>query len=476
VTPSQGDGAGTQANDPLGRFLAKAVNVREDEVKVLLWSFAYFFCLLTSYYILRPLRDEMGVRSGVENLQWLFSATFVVMLLAVPVFGAVVSRFSRRQFIPWVYRFFVLNIVIFFVFLTLGWAEIHVARALFVWVSVYNLFVVTVFWGFMADLFTNAQGRRLFGFIAAGGSAGALLGPTLTATLAKLLGPVNLLLISALFLELTVWCVRGLLRSPQGETGDEGLAVAGSGAPSQTAGGAPSRNSASAPSRNTGGAPSRNDAVIGGGFLDGLKEIVRSRYLAMIFAHIVLLSTTATFLYFQQASIVAAATQDSAERTQLFATIDLAASLLTIGVQFLLTGRLILRFGVGAALSFLPLVTLGGFLVLALSPVFAVIVVFQAIKRAAEFAISNPAREILFTVVTREQKYKSKSFLDTAVLRGADMVSGWGYHGLRGLGLDLSGIAAVAVPIAGAWIGLTLLIGRRQEALAKDSTEAVPAQ
>jgi AAA family ATP:ADP antiporter len=427
----------------------RAVNVREDEVKVLFWSFGYFFCLLTSYYILRPLRDEMGVRSGVGNLQWLFSGTFFVMLLAAPVFGAVVSRFSRRQFIPWVYRFFVLNILIFFAMLTLGWAELHVARVFFVWVSVYNLFVVTVFWGFMADLFSNAQGRRLFGFIAAGGSAGALLGPTLTASLAVPLGPVNLLLVSAVFLELAVWCARGVLNSPQGKA--TGVAAGGAEA-------------------------SRNDTVIGGGFLDGLVAIVRSPYLGMIFAHIVLLSATATFLYFQQASIVAAATQDSGERTQIFAFIDLAASLLTIGVQFLLTGRLILRFGVGAALSFLPLVTLLGFLALAVAPMLVVVVVFQAIKRAAEFAISNPAREILFTVVTREQKYKSKSFLDTAVLRGADMASGWGYHGMRGLGLDLSAIAAITVPLAALWMGLTLAIGRRQEALAKDWTEAAAAE
>ena len=433
----------------LAALAERAVNVREDEVKVLFWSFGYFFCLLTSYYILRPLRDEMGVRSGVENLQWLFSGTFFVMLLAAPVFGAVVSRFSRRQFIPWVYRFFVLNILIFFAMLTLGWAELHVARVFFVWVSVYNLFVVTVFWGFMADLFTNAQGKRLFGFIAAGGSAGALLGPTLTASLAVPLGPVNLLLISALFLELAVWCARGVLNSPQGKA----TGVAASGA-----------------------VASRNDLVIGGGFLDGLVAIVRSPYLAMIFAHIVLLSATATFLYFQQASIVAAATQDSGERTQIFAFIDLAAGLLTIGVQFLLTGRLILRFGVGPALSFLPLVTLLGFLALAVAPMLVVVVVFQAIKRAAEFAISNPAREILFTVVTREQKYKSKSFLDTAVLRGADMASGWGYQGLRGLGLDLPAIAAVTVPLAALWMGLTLVIGQRQETLAKDSTEAAPAE
>ncbi len=446
----------TATGQGLVKLLTGTVKVRDDEIKALLWAFGYFFCLLTSYYILRPLRDEMGVRSGVENLQWLFSGTFFVMILVAPIFGAVVSRFSRRRFIPWIYRFFVVNILIFFGMLTLGWGEVHVARAFFVWVSVFNLFVVTVFWGFMADIFTNAQGKRLFGFIAAGGSAGALLGPSLTAFLAVPLGPVNLLLVSAVFLELAVWCVGRLLKSSESQAND--VAAPPSGAP-------PDAREAS-----------RNDAVIGGGFLDGLVEIARSRYLALIFAHIVLLSTAATFLYFQQASIVAAATQDSGERTQIFAFIDLAVGLLTIFVQFLLTGRLIMRFGVGAALGFLPLVTLVGFGVLALAPVLAVVVVFQAIKRAAEFAISNPAREILFTVVTREQKYKSKSFLDTAVLRGADMASGWGYHGLRGFGLDLSAIALVAMPLAALWIGVTMALGRRHDGLARKSNANAAAQ
>jgi AAA family ATP:ADP antiporter len=433
--------------------LERLVKVREEEVRALLWSFAYFFFLLTSYYILRPLRDEMGVRSGVENLQWLFSGTFFAMLAAAPIFGAVVSRFPRRLFIPWVYRVFVIIILIFFALLTLGWAEVAVARAFFIWVSIFNLFVVTVFWGFMADLFTNAQGKRLFGFIAAGGSAGALLGPSLTAALAVPLGPVNLLLISAVALELAVWCVKGLLRNPPAGAGASAEAAAAAAAQAE-----------------------RNDAVIGGGFLDGLIEIARSRYLALIFLHIVLLSTTATFLYFHQAVIVAAATQDSGERTQIFAFIDLAASFMTIAVQLLLTGRLILRFGVGAALTFLPAVTLVGFLVLAFAPVLAVIVVFQAIKRAAEFAISNPAREILFTVVSREQKYKSKSFLDTAVLRGADMVSGWGYAGLRGAGLDLTGIAYATIPIAVLWMAVTLGLGKRQETLADEDAQPVATE
>jgi AAA family ATP:ADP antiporter len=427
--------------------LSRIVKVQAHEARALLWAFVYFFCLLSSYYILRPLRDEMGVAAGVENLQWLFTGTFFVMLAAVPAFGALVARIPRRRFIPWVYRFFILNILIFFVLLQLDEGRVHVARAFFMWVSVFNLFVVTVFWGFMADLFRNEQGRRLFGFIAAGGTAGALLGPSLTATLAVPLGPVNLLLISALFLELAVQCVRRLLHTPQGE-----------------------RPMAR---QEAGEARSANDAVIGGGMLSGLTEIARSPYLLMICCHVVLLSLTSTFLYFQQAAIVAGAFDDPAERTRIFALIDLSVGVLTLIVQLTLTGRVIPRFGVGAALAFLPLVTMLGFIVLGLAPILIVVIAFQAVKRAAEFSISNPAREILFTVVTREQKYKSKSAIDTAIFRGGDAVNAWVYAGLRGLGMDLSGIAFVAVPIAAVWAGVLLVLGRKQEELA---TTAEPAQ
>ncbi len=419
--------------------LQRAVEVRDGEVRALLWSFAYFFFLLSSYYVLRPLRDEMGIQSGVENLQWLFTGTFFVMLLAVPCFGAVVARFAKRRLVPIVYRFFIANVLIFYLLLSFDVARPVVAGAFFVWVSVFNLFVVSIFWSFMADLFRNEQGRRLFGFIAAGGSAGALLGPTLTAALVADLGPVNLLLVSAGLLELTVWCIYRLLKAPGvGEAGTTSEVVA--------------------------------DAAIGGGILAGVGLVARSPYLLMICLYIALFTTTSTFLYFEQAHIVAQASEDSAERTRLFALIDLAVGLLTLLVQCTLTGRLMTRFGLAFALGFLPALTLLGFAALAFAPTLAVLVAFQSVRRAANFAISKPAREVLFTVVSAEEKYKSKNFIDTAVYRGGDMASGWAFHGLRAVGLDLAAIAAITVPLAGLWLGVAVFLGRRQNDLAVKAT------
>jgi AAA family ATP:ADP antiporter len=417
--------------------LERSVNVRPEEVRALLWAFVYFFCLLSAYYILRPLRDEMGVAAGVAKLQWLFTVTFLVMLAAVPAFGALVARFPRRRFVPWVYRFFILNILVFWALLQFDAGRILVARAFFVWVSVFNLFVVTVFWGFMADLFRYEQGRRLFGFIAAGGTAGALVGPSLTAALAVPLGYVNLLIVSALLLEGATQCVRRLLKTPQ------------------------------ASGQESAGAHSEANGAIGGGMLAGLTEIARSPYLLMICAHVLLLSLTNTFLYFQQAAIVAAGFDDPAERTRVFALIDLSVGLLTLAVQVSVTGRLLQKYGVGPALALLALVTMAGFAALAVAPVLAVVIAFQSLKRATEFAVSNPARETLFTVVTREQKYKSKSVIDTAVFRGGDAASGWAYTGLRGMGLDLAGVDWVAVPVAAGWAALLLQLGRMQQRLAQ---------
>lgn len=415
----------------IGRLVRGALDVGEGEGKVLVLSFVYFFCLLSSYYILRPLRDEMGIASGVGTLQWLFGGTFFVMLAAVPAYGWIVARYPRRIFVPLVYRFFILNIVIFYGLLTLDEGRAHVARAFFIWVSVFNLFVVSVFWSYMADLFRNEQGRRLFGFIAAGGSAGALAGPSLTILLVDMIGPVTLLLVSAGFLEVAVQCVRRLARN--------------------------------IPGRSDNVSP---DEVIGGRPFAGLTEVARSPYLLKVSAYIVMISTLGTFLYFTQANIVAGAFDDSAERTRLFAAIDLSVNLLTILVQVSLTGKLIRRFGVPSALAFLPLVTIAGFAALAVAPIVAVIVAVQAVQRAANFAISNPAREILFTVVSREHKYKCKNVADTVVFRGADMAAGFAFAGLKGAGLELSAIAVVGAAIAALWVPLALHLGRAQDRLA----------
>src|SRR5690349_16374819 len=261
--------------------------LRPGEGQALVWSFAYFFCLLAGYYVLRPLRDEMGVAGGVRNLQWLFTATFITMLAAVPVYGALVARLPRRRFIPLVYHFFVVNLAVFWFFLYFGIEKVIVARVFFIWVSVFNLFAVSVFWSFMADLFTSDQGKRLFAYIAAGGSAGALAGPALTVLLVERLGTANLLLIAALFLEVAVLCVWQL--ESVGKEREH--------------------------SRET------RATTIGGGILDGIRLALRSPYLFGILLWVSLLSVVATFLYFQQAGIVADYSNDPAVRTRIFATV-----------------------------------------------------------------------------------------------------------------------------------------------------------
>jgi len=407
------------------RWLSRVVAVRPEEVRAALWSFAYFFCLLASYYILRPLRDEMGVAGGVRNLQWLFTATFVTMLAAVPLYGALVARLPRRLFIPLVYHFFVANLALFWLLLALGVERQTVARVFFVWISVFNLFAVSVFWSFMADLYSSAQAKRLYGFIAAGGSAGALAGPAITIGLAQTIGVVNLIAVAAVLLEAAVLCATR-------------LEIRKDAAP-------------------------KGEARIGGGALDGLLMVLRSPYIAGILLWVSLLSVVATFLYFEQAAIVAAASDDPAVRTRIFATVDLAVGFLTLAVQCLATGKLIERFGVGPALALVPFVFAAGFVVLAAAPVLAVVIAFQALQRTANFAISNPAREVLFTVVARDEKYKAKNVIDIVAVRGADAAGGWLITGLRALGMEARGLAIAAIALAAAGVALSVTLGRAQE-------------
>ena len=426
------------------RMLGRVVAARPHEMRALLWSFAYFFCLLAGYYVLRPVRDEMGLASGIKNLPWLFTATFFVMLAVVPVYGALVARLPRQRFIPLVYHFFVINILIFWVLLTQGIARAVTAQVFFVWISVFNLFAVSVFWSFMADLYGAEQGKRLFGFIAAGGSAGALLGPSIAAGLAEPIGRANLLLIAALLLECAVFCAMRL---------EAAAAVFKASAQESTPTAPVSKG-------------------FGGSWIGGILMIVRSPYLAGIATWVALLSLAGTFLYFQQANIVAALTDDPNKRTAIFARIDLAVSLLTVIVQFLATGKLIKRFGAGPATAFLPFVFAAGFIALWATPMLWVVIAFQALQRAANFAIANPAREVLFTVVEREEKYKAKNVIDNVVFRGSDALSGWLFSALRGLGLELGSISLATVPVAACWLGLSLALGRAHERKAAGETAA----
>ncbi len=438
------------SESPIDKFLARVVAVKPGETRALLWSFAYFFCLLAGYYVLRPVRDEMGLASGVKNLPWLFTATFFVMLAVVPIYGALVARLPRQRFIPLVYHFFAANIIIFWVLLTRGIELTITAQVFFVWISVFNLFAVSVFWSFMADLYGSEQGKRLFGFIAAGGSAGALLGPLIAASLAVPIGRANLLIIAALLLEAAVFCAMQL----------ESAAAAFKA--EQIAAQKPKVDAA------VGG--------LGGSWMAGIVMIVRSPYLAGIALWVAMLSLAGTFLYFQQANIVAALTDDPNKRTAIFAQIDLAVSVLTIIVQFLATGRLIKRFGAGPAAAFLPLIFAIGFIALWATPMLWVVIAFQAAQRAANFAISNPAREVLFTVVDREEKYKAKNVIDNVVFRGSDALFGWVFTLLRGAGLELGAISLATVPVTAAWLALALALGRTQEARAVASAASQDKQ
>lgn len=421
----------------LAASAARALNARAAELPALAWSFAYFFCLLCGYYILRPLRDEMGIAGGIENLPWVFTATFVVMLAVVPLFGWISARFPRRVFVPLVYWFFAANLLAFFALFESGLDREWLARAFFVWVSVYNLFVVSVFWSLMADLFSNEQARRLFGAIAAGGSAGAIAGPALTATLVGTLEPVQLLLLSAGFLGGAILCIHRLLAWARHR-------------------------------HHAGGGGSEREGPMGGSILAGLRLLARSPYLLGICLFVLLFTTLSTFLYFEQAHIVEDAFASSAERTRVFAVIDLLVNILTITAQLFVTGRLMDRLRLGWALALVPAAVLVGFVALALAPVLAVLVAFQVVRRAGNYAITRPAREVLFTVVGREAKYKAKNVIDTVVYRGGDAASGWVFDGLKGLGLSLSAIAWVAVPVAAVWIATAWLLGRRQEQLRRE--------
>lgn len=438
------------------RLGQRAIDVRPGEVAALAWSCAYFFLILTAYYILRPIRDEMGVLGGVQNLAWLFTGTLIGTLLLHPVYTALVSKLPRGRFVPLTYRFFILNLVGFF--LLFRWADaaqsVWVGRFFFIWLSVFNLFVVSVFWSFMTDLYRPTQSKRLFGVVAVGGTLGALLGSTITTGLVGMLGPVQLLLVSALFLEIAARAAQALDRHEDRlvkEARDEAREL-----------GAP--DLAATDPRTHG------SDVIGGDLTDGVRHVLRSPYLLGIAALMLMYTIAATFLYFQRIDIVARVFEGDPEgRIRLFGGMDMATNVLTLGTQVFLTGRLLRWLGVGFGLAFLPVVCLIGFGALGAAPVLAVVVVFEVLRRAGNFALSRPAREVLYTVMSRTDKYKAKNFNDTFVYRLGDQVGSWSYTAMAWLGLGLSGLALSMVPLSLAWLMLALWLGRKHRALQKEA-------
>lgn len=425
----------------LKALVGKVVEFRnDDELSGLLWGTTYGFLIMFSYYILRAVRDEISAADR-GNLQYLWTAVFLVMLLAVPMYSWIASRWSRGVFVPLANRFFILCLVGFWLSLV-GLpddARPWIDRVFYVWSSVFALFVVTIFWGFMADCFDSSQGKRLFAFIAVGSSIGGMVGSSVTAALATWVPTFSLLLIACVPLELASWCA-GVLH----------------------------RRFATGNVRTSG----ESLKAIQGSAWSGMKVVFASPYLMGIAAFILLMTFVSTILYFQQAYLTAEAFTDRGVRTAFFAKIDLAVNILTVLLQVYVTARIVKWLGLGLALALVPVAMMFGFVALGLYPTLAVLVVVQVIYRAGRYGVTKPAREMLWTVVTREQKYKSKPFLDAAIYRGGDLVSGWIYAGLAAVGLSVGAIALLAAPAAALWVMLGLNLGRREKVLAAEQGES----
>lgn len=410
-------------------------SVRREERRPLLLAFLYFFCVLASYYVLRPIRDAMGVAGGVGNLPWLFLGTLSVTVLISPLFSRLVSRLPRRRFVAWAYRCLILCLLGFGLAIRYvpDAQQVWVGRVFFVWLSVFAVFAVSLFWAVMADVFQTRQARRLYGVIGAGGTLGGIAGGALTGWLVSHAGLLPLLLISALLLEAGLRAMYAL------------VADVGSRVPEQRA---------------------AEQEIIGGSIWAGFTGVVRSPYLLAIALFMLLFTVGSAFLYLLQAQIVEREIVDRAARTVYFAQVDLWVNGLTLIVQLLLTGRLIQRVGVGAILALLPLLSVAGFLALAAAPLLSLVILMQVLRRTGNFALTGPAREVLYVPLSREEKYKAKNFIDTFVFRFGDQLGAWTYTGLAALGLSLGGIAFAAVPLSAAWLAVALWLGRRHARLA----------
>lgn len=421
------------------RLPYRAFNLRREEVAPVLIAALFFFCVLTALMLLRPARDALGMERGIESIRWLFIGTALATLAVNPVFGWLVARLRRLQFIGATYGFFVLSLVGFWALLVFAPGAVgqRSGQVFYVWFSVFNLFVTMVFWALLADRFTSDQGKRFFALISVGGTLGAIFGPWLTSRLAVPLGTPSLLLVAGGFLLAALAMAALLVRV------------------------VPDRNATVGATASPVDATVGNERI-GGSAWAGLAAVFRSRYLTAIAGYVVLMTVLATFIYFTRLQMVAAVADDMDARAAILGNIDMWTQVAVLVLQVTLTGKLIQRFGLGVALAILPVATALGFVGLAIYGSFVVLVLLEATNRAVQRGITRPAREALFTVVSREEKYKAKAFVDTFMYRAGDVVGAQAEGGLGRLGLALGGLASVVVPLALAWAALALWLGHAQ--------------
>ena len=419
----------------LSALLRRLVVLQPGEGPALLASFATLLCMFASYTILRPVRDALGITSGLEKIPYLFWGVFIVMLVLQPLYGWLTSRFPRAVFLPWVYGFFIANLLGFYVWFRLGADRTWIARTYFVWVSVFNLFVVAAFWSLMADLFTREQAGRVFGFIWAGASTGGLIGPFVAHELAVPLGASNLLPISAALLAVSLVLMIAVIRLQRTQAAAVRV-----------------------------GEPPQADAALGGSLWAAFGQVVRSPYLLGIALFVLLMTWVSTFLYLEQQAFVAKAFATADERTRFFGGIDFWVQAASLLMQLLFFGRLFKWVGLRAMLVSVPVIMTAGYALVALAPGFLVLVVVYAVRRVGDYALTRPCRDALFTVVSREEKYKAKSLIDTFVYRGGDALSGSLYKELTGsFGAGPAAIGWLGAAISALWSVLALALGKAQE-------------
>jgi AAA family ATP:ADP antiporter len=414
------------------RLLWRVARVEPMEIKAVVIAFIYFFFLMASYFILRPLRDTMGTIYGVDHLQELFTGTFLVSFIAAPIYAGFASRIKLSTFLPWVYGVIALSMVGFYFAFEAHENSRWIAAGFYVWLSTLNLLIISVFWSLMNDIFSKAQAKRLFGFIAAGGTVGTICAPAFITFFVDAVGANTLLLISAGGFVVTAFLVRLMEREKRKLT-----------------------------ARDPDAQRTSLDRKLGGNPFDGFVLLARSPYLLMIALFLLLMTSISTVIYFQLADAISHDFVSKADRTQAFAVIDLAVNSAAVLIQLFGTGRFIARFGVTTGLLLNPVIMVFAFLAVVFSPVLMVLGGIQVIRRVAEYAVAKPSREMLFSVVDQNAKYKAKNVIDTVVYRFGDVTAAWVSAAVLPFGIG--GLAIAGVIISAAWFPIAWMLGKRYE-------------
>ena len=417
------------SNNPIYKLLRIVSNIEGHEIKAVVGSFLFVIVLMTAYYILRPVRDAMASDWTDAEVSWLWTLNFFISTAVVALYGVLVSRFRLRLLVPSIYAIFALTFLSFYALISTMADRTLVDKSFYVWVSVFSLFHISVFWSFMSDLFSKEQAGRLFGIIAAGASVGGLVGPSIPSFFSASLGTDNLMLLASAMLLVPIPIIFYLQSLKSSDLHNESLA------------------------------PQTSQIKIGGNPFAGFKLFFSNPYLLAIGLFILLYTGISSFVYFELKNLLSDLSR--AERTAVWAQMDLAVNVLSIAVGLFATGRIVGKFGMPVTIALIPVLICAGLIIVAVSPFLGAVVALQVIRRAGNYAVTRPAREVLFTRVDREARFKAKPVIDIVAYRGGDMLMAWFFTGLtQGLGLGLAAVAAVGAGIAALWSIVGIYLGR----------------